>query len=54
MEIRSIITDFDKINEGLLSYKIDVKNVINIIHLEMSNNIHDMGQKEKVLIYYRN
>ena len=48
-QVKYFIGEFDRINEGLEHRNLDADAVINILELELGDN----GQKETVLVYYR-
>ena len=48
-EVKYFISEFDRINEGLLNRNLDADAVINILELLLGGN----GQKRTCLVYYR-
>ena len=52
-EVKYFVGEFDRINEGLENRGLNADNVINIIHLELSNSPCDIGKKQQVIVYYK-
>jgi hypothetical protein len=52
-EVKYFVGEFDRINEGLENRSLNADNVISIIPLPLSNSPYDIGQKQQVVVYYK-
>lgn len=52
-EVKYFVGEFDRINEGLENRSLSANNVISMIPFVLSDSPADFGEKQLVIVYYK-